>query len=336
MPALLDPEHPFASARSVTIVKPSSLGDIVHALPCLDALHRAYPDLDLHWIVRSEWAPLLDGNGILKEVIPFPRDDLRGVLSLPRILAWGRSLRDRKRERPEVVLDLQGLMRSALISRARGGDLVAGLKEPREGGARAFYQVCLDSGEAPHAVDQYRTALGHLGVPLPTEIRFPMPEGSKPKPEGGLPDRFVLLHPFARGESKALAPDVLRALCESLAPLPVVLAGVSKPGTEGLPENVCDLVNRTSLPELIWLCRHAETVVSVDSGPGHIAAAVADRLLVLHTWSDPRKVGPYGDHPAWKAGEIASATNLDPEIAGGPGREIKVSDVPGIADWVRA
>ena len=67
-----------------------------------------------------------------------------------------------------------------------------------------------------------------------------------------------------------------------------------------------DLTGRTTLPELIWLMRRARACVSVDSGPMHIAAAVNDRTLGLHTWTDPRKVGPYNASAwVWKAARIA-------------------------------
>jgi ADP-heptose:LPS heptosyltransferase len=69
-----------------------------------------------------------------------------------------------------------------------------------------------------------------------------------------------------------------------------------------------NLLNRTTLPELCWLLRHARFTVSVDSGPMHIAAAVSANLLSIHTWSDPRKVGPFNSHAPgawiWKDGKI--------------------------------
>jgi heptosyltransferase I len=116
-----------------------------------------------------------------------------------------------------------------------------------------------------------------------------------------LPSRpFVLLHPFSRGEGKSLPVSAVVAFCGAVD-FPVVLAGRTDAALPELPANTLNLLNRTSLPELIWLLRRAAFTVSVDSGPMHLAAALTDRLLGLHTWSDPCRVGPYraGAH-VWK------------------------------------
>ena len=103
---------------------------------------------------------------------------------------------------------------------------------------------------------------------------------------------FVLLHPFSRGAGKSLTPAQVAEFCRTLAPRRVVLAGRTDEHVAPL-ENAIDLLNCTTIPELIWLIRHAAFVVSVDSGPMHIAAALTPRLVSIHTWSDPAKVGPY-------------------------------------------
>ena len=103
----------------------------------------------------------------------------------------------------------------------------------------------------------------------------------------------MVLHPFSRGKDKSLSAEEAVAFATAL-PCRVVLAGrtnISIPETEG--GNLVNLLNRTTLSELVWLLRRARFVVSVDSGPMHIAAAVTPHLLSLHTWSDPALVGPY-------------------------------------------
>jgi ADP-heptose:LPS heptosyltransferase len=134
-----------------------------------------------------------------------------------------------------------------------------------------------------------------------------------------------VLHPYSRGAGKSLTPGQVAAFCKSLAPLPVVIAGRAD---EAAPvgENVIDLLNKTTLPELCTVLRDARFVVSVDSGPMHIAAAVNPRLLSIHTWSDPRKVGPYS--PAafvWKDGRVG-------EMGEFPDGEACPLDA--LADWV--
>jgi len=107
--------------RAVFLVKPSSLGDIVHTLPSLHALRQSLPDRQFYWIVNSEWSPLLLGNPDLAEVIPFPRHSFRGLGGAPKFLNWCRQL---ERFEPDLVLDFQGLLRSAWIARSTRGKML--------------------------------------------------------------------------------------------------------------------------------------------------------------------------------------------------------------------
>ena len=105
---------------SVLIVKPSSLGDIVHALPVAHAIKAAHPHLKLRWIAKPEWLPLIEGSPDVDEVIAFPQKEFRGIAGKARALAWAARWNKAEREEPEMILDLQGLLRSALISSGRG------------------------------------------------------------------------------------------------------------------------------------------------------------------------------------------------------------------------
>jgi ADP-heptose:LPS heptosyltransferase len=116
---------------------------------------------------------------------------------------------------------------------------------------------------------------------------------------------------------------------------PVVIVGRTDEALGDLPANVTDLLNKTSLTELLWLLRHAAFVVSVDSGPMHVAAAATDHLLAIHTWSDPCRVGPY--RPAanvWKARNFFPA--LDPASSNVPSVEPTPNDAETMARWVRS
>ena len=116
--------------------------------------------------------------------------------------------------------------------------------------------------------------------------------------------------------------------CQALAPLRIVLVGRSEE-TVPAADHVENLLNRTTLAELIWLIRRANFVVSVDSGPMHIAAAITPRLLSIHTWSDPAKVGPY--HPeawVWKDGRVFQRNQ-----AASPAHEAK--DLTAVAKFLR-
>src|ERR1700757_2602163 len=101
------------TGSSVVIVKPSSLGDIVHTLPAVHFLKSTFPSADFFWIANREWIPLLQGNPDLKGLIPFPRNRFRGPASPYQFLRWCKQLSSWQ---PDLVLDFQGLLRSAWIS----------------------------------------------------------------------------------------------------------------------------------------------------------------------------------------------------------------------------
>jgi len=117
------------SPSSILVVKPSSLGDIVHTLPSVHCLKRSFPEAQIRWIVNPEWKPLLEENRDLAEVIPFPRKSFRGLEGLPRFLGLGARL---ARLRPDLVLDFQGLLRSAWIARSARGKKILGLSDARK------------------------------------------------------------------------------------------------------------------------------------------------------------------------------------------------------------
>jgi len=316
-----------ASVSSVLLIKPGSLGDIVHALPVASALHAAWPEAKLTWVIDPRWQPILDGNPAIDEIVPFPREEFRGWKNLPRAIAWYGSQRHR---RPDVAIDLQGLLRSALVARCSCSRRTIGLSDAREGSV-GFYHKYAKVTATQHAVDRYLAVLRVLDIPRPARLDFPLPAGdpvAQPLPEG-----YLLLHPFARGAGKSLDAEAIRGLCERLWPTPVVLAGVGDSPAE-LPGNVIDLTRKTTLSQLIGLIRHARKVISVDSGPMHIAAAVRVPLLSIHTWSDPRRVGPYSSSAMiWQGGELRTQSLSTPLL---PEKPLTPRDLDAIAAWALA
>lgn len=313
--------------ESILIVKPSSLGDVVHTLPAAALIKHHWPKARLRWVINPEWAPLLEGNPDLEEVVIFPRREFRGVRGIFRTVPWARKLSERVKA--DLVLDFQGLLRSGIISklcRQRGGRIV-GLSDAREG-ARLFYDEIANVRGRDHAVDRYLALVERLGIATNVTLEWPLPHGDTVP---GIQPGYVLLHPFSRGRGKSLSVTDVLEFCRGLAPHRVVVAGRSE---EQIPAitNASNLLNQTSLAELIWLIRNAGFVVSVDSGPMHIAAAITDRLLSIHTWSDPRKVGPYcQDALVWKDRKLATVAEWR---AGQFQRE--ATDIPQLANWLKA
>src|SRR5438093_354049 len=116
--------HIATSPNSILVIKPSSLGDVVHTLPAVALVKRYWPASRLTWLINPEWAPLLEGNPQVDEIAIFPRGEFRGVAGWAKIPAWVKTIAAKK---ADLVLDFQGLLRSALIGRLCRRGEIAGL-----------------------------------------------------------------------------------------------------------------------------------------------------------------------------------------------------------------
>lgn len=284
----------------ILVVKPSSLGDIVHTIPAVLAIHRSAPEAEIHWLVNTEWTPLLEGLPFLQNVISFPRKQLRGAAGILAANQWANAVV--KPIRPDLTIDFQGLLRSGWLTWKSSPRHSVGFDHTREG-ARLFYdeKVPVKNWKSTHAVDRYWQLAEACGVEKGGEVSFELPAGEELKdlqiPD---PDSFILLHPFSRGQGKSLSLQEVAEFCRDASPFPVVIVGAGVPElpAEILPGNAVDLLGKTSIAQLITLIRKAAWTVSVDSGPMHLAAGITEKILSIHTWSDPKVVGPYPGN-AW-------------------------------------
>ena len=291
----------------ILILKPSSLGDIVQTLPALAALRRGRPDAHLSWVVNSEWVSALGENPALNGIHVFPRHRFRGIKGALEFAQWLK--RDPPTWKIDTVLDFQGLLRSGLIARATSAPQVIGLSDSREG-ARFFHGQVVRTTGVVHSVERYLQLAKSAGA-VDGPIEFPLRAG-EPVPEFKCPvEPFLVLHPFARGKGKSLAHDDVGVFCRAVHPRPVIVVGRGRSADAPWPENAINLLDRTSIPELIWLLRRAAATVSVDSGPMHLAAAAGRPLIGIHAWTDPRTVGPYRpDAVVWKGSTMCRFDEL--------------------------
>ena len=304
-----------ARPKRILLVKPSSLGDVIHAIPVVSAIHAHWPDAELRWLIQPAWRTLVEGHPGVTETVLFPRDKFRGVAGWLRSVAWLGTLRDWK---PDLAIDLQGLLRSALFARVSGADRVVGLSDAREG-ARLLHGERVPVSGNDHAVARYLAVLDHLGIPRPERPEFILPEGRMPAGFRGT-DPYLVIHPFARGGGKSLDAGLVRAFARGASGFRVVVVGRGDL-PDDLPANVENWSNRTDLLELTAILRGASFIVSSDSGPMHLAAALhPSRTLAIHLWSDPLKVGPcFPESLVWKNGRVSRVSDLD-ESCRGEGR----------------
>lgn len=298
--------------RRILIVKPSSLGDVIHSIPVVSAIHTHWPDAEIRWLILPAWRSLIEGHPGVSETMLFPREKFRGPSGWIRSVAWLGTLRDWK---PDLAIDLQGLFRSALFSRISRAPRVIGLSDAREG-ARFLHgeRVAVD-GKA-HAVARYLSVLDALGIPKPATPEFLLPEGHLP---GGFDAStpYLVIHPFARGDGKSLNGKMVNAFARGATGCRVVVVGRGDFPKNPTP-NLEDWTNRTDLLELTAILRGASFIVSSDSGPMHLAAALhPSRTLAVHLWSDPLMVGPcFPESLVWKNGRISRVAALDEAFRG--------------------
>ena len=297
--------------KKILIIKPSSLGDIVMALPALSALHNSFPDAKIDWMVRNEFAPLLETHPFVNEVILFDRKFLGKSWYNPRaikaLLLLISQLRDKKYD---IVIDLQGLFRTAVLGWLSGCRKRFGMADAREL-APVFYtnKISVDKTDI-HMVDYYLKTAEAAGANK-REVEFVLGENPKAKAsvkkllseQGVDRDNYVVFIPSSAHRDKCWPVErfaELAAKIHSRYKLPAVAIG-TKSEADMVAElesmsngRVVNLAGRTSLLELTELLRDAKLVVSNDTGPGHIAAALSRPLVFIFGLSNPARVGPYG------------------------------------------
>lgn len=290
----------------VCIIKPSSLGDVVHALPILAALRGRWPSSHLTWVVNRPFQDVLRGHPDLDELIVYDRAG--GGIDPLGILAAAKLFRRLRRGRFDLTIDLQGLLRSALMTAATRAAVRVGMADAREG-ARWFYT---DTVHAPrleiHAVERVRRVTRALGADV-SEPRFNLPISSDEllwarQELARVPSPRIVLNLGARWPTKRWPPQHFaeigrRAVSEYGAGLIAVGSAVDRPVVDELlrrlePGSVLDLCGRTTLLQLAAIAIESNLMISNDTGPLHLAAAAGARVIGIYTCTAPILTGPFG------------------------------------------
>ncbi|MCS7315903.1 MAG: glycosyltransferase family 9 protein [Bryobacterales bacterium] len=273
------------SSLRILVVRLSSMGDVVHALPAAASLKHSHSGSELWWLVARPWAPLLEGNPFVDRLVC-----LRSR-RLPDLLATIGELRGAKFG---LAVDFQGLVQSALLAwLARPGQLYGFHRSAaREKAAAIFYSRKVRP-RATHVVERNLelAAAAGAGNLLRT---FWLPEG---EPEGELPaGPFVLASPLAGWPHKQWPLEyyaVLDRLLRLRLGLPLVLC--APPTAGGLLAGLGQVrIALSGVRGLIYATRRATAVVGVDSGPLHLAAALGKIGVAIYGPTDPARNGPYG------------------------------------------
>jgi heptosyltransferase-1 len=264
----------------ILVVRLGAMGDVLHALPAVASLKHSFPHSRLTWVMRPRWMPLVEGNPFLDEVIPLERTT-RGFAA-----AWRRL----RKNRFDLAVDLQGLVQSALVAAAARPDKIVGFHRSQAGerAAALFYSTGVVTSSA-HIVDRNLELVAAAGASSLLRT-FPLPDGTA---EGRLPEgKFVLASPSAGWGSKEWPIEFYQDLAQRLD-LPLVLNGPPE-SAELLGRIRGAQVHLSGIAGLIDATRRAHAVIGVDSGPMHLAAALAKPGVAIFGPTDPARNGPYG------------------------------------------
>jgi heptosyltransferase-1 len=291
------------------VIRLSSIGDIVHALPAVSALGETYPWARITWVVEDEYASLLEGNPFVRRVITVDtlgwRKYLRTIDTYQHMLYCLRCLRDTVFD---AVIDFQGLVKSGVIarlcrSRARVGFARPWLKEPAAG---IFYNRRVRAEGSKHAIEENLALAGSLGA-KPGAWQFPLPR--LPGYEEYLDNmfahagvkEFAIINPGGGWIAKRWPPSHYAQLIRRLDPLfagHFILTGSASEGKEINKIVRASGSSRayyfpTSIEQFIALARKARLFVGGDTGPLHLAAALGVPIVGLYGPTDPARNGPF-------------------------------------------
>ena len=318
--------------KNILIIKPSALGDIALALPALSALRKSFPDARITWFVRPEFAPLLRDHPYLDEIMIFDRKFLGKAYYNPKafsaLLSLIRKLRNAKFD---AVFDLQGLFRTAALAWLSGCPKRFGMADAREMAGLFYTKSVPQAPDSSHVVDYYLSIIRAAGASqTPAEFMFPPTDSAADTVRSLLtankvqPDNYLVLIPGSAHLSKCWPAERFAALADKVSEkfgLSIVAAATKaeEPIVEKIQSlasvAITNLAGRTNLAELVALLKSAKMVVSNDTGPGHIAAALGTPLVIMFGWSNPLRIIPYGRSQC-------AAGNID-----GRGQKIK-SELP--------
>lgn len=334
----------------VLIVKASALGDVVHALPVLAWLKSADPAMEIDWLVEEGFAPLLEGHPLLRRVRRLATRSWRNQGWLSAVRESLRTIGALRRERYDLVLDLQGNSKSGLFTLLSGASRRYGFS--REG-VREWPNLLATNRRIPltaadHHISERSLAIARAAFPGGSHRveagPLPVPPEAARRVEAQLAERdlagrrFAVLHYGTTWTTKLWPIEYWQALVQSLAavadPVPVLTWGSAE--EKGVIEELAASAGagalvwpRGPLPELSALLARAAVVVGGDTGPVHIAAAVGTPTVSIYRVTDESRNGPRGNrHIRLQAPlDCSPCLRKQCERDGECGRSIPVADV---------
>jgi ADP-heptose:LPS heptosyltransferase len=299
----------------ILVIKPSSLGDVIHGLQVAAAIKDGLPGASIDWVVRDCFSEMVKFSALASRILLFHRGS--GLRKFHKLIA---EIRERHYD---YVLDMQGLARSGVMTYFSDADVKIGRSDAREFSWLAYdRRISLPRAPHVHAIDILLQFLPEFG--LPPELRGCVKFSAKPT---GALETFcenisadgtpvILLFPESRRREKIWPyfHELSVALSRKFTDARLVMVAQNEILTGERPKNFYNLSGKTSIGDMIWLLQNCSVAVANDSAPMHLAAAMKIPVVALFGPTDPQKFGPYpiGD---WRnfviqapGGDLASLT----------------------------
>jgi heptosyltransferase I len=317
--------------KKILLIKLSALGDVVQTIAVLNKLRERYSKAQIDWLVTPAFAELLQHHPAISHVIEFSRDEWSAPWRLAPFVSAARLARGLRREGYDLVIDLQGQLRSAVFARSTGAPVRIGFDKPRaaawqassrsfnadarrhawQGAREGSHLAYTDRLALPtidvHAVDRYLGIAPMLGLDdSAPDFSFPIPQEAPTRIDAlldyyGIADKKLLaiapgtIWETKQWRSEGFAEVARHFLAKGFA---VTLIGSDRERAvcdtvAGLAPGAINLAGETTLSELAALIRRAEICVSNDSGPMHLAVALNRPVMAVFGPTDSIWAGPY-------------------------------------------
>lgn len=294
----------------ILIVRLGAIGDIIHTLPALSAIKSALPGSTIYWAVEKKSAEILRGNPLIEDLIEVDTRSLKGGRRIEDIfLDLSRQIRSIRRHRYDLAIDMQGLIKSAVLAKASGAERVAGYDRTgmREPAARFLYSERFAVGQQMHVIRKSMALAGAaIGIDLvDSPIDLPISTSESDRIEAAsmisdLGDRIALLNPAGGWVTKLWPAENFGRLADRLRDElglePIVVAG---PTERDLAEKVAAAtrngvrIEYPGLKAFYELARLSQVYIGGDTGPTHLAIAAGTPI-----------VGIFGPTEWWRNGSL--------------------------------
>ncbi len=292
--------------NKLLIVKPTSLGDIVGSLCAVTALKRTFPDRHISFLVADIFRPIVDGHPCIDSIIEFPRTKMKkGLVSF---IAAAKELRRTLRAGGyDAVLDLQGLARSAIATWFTGAKVRVGFSDARESAPMFYTHTVKSNRKTEHAIALYLRGAQFMGADPSLPITFDLKvdgeaESSIKKLTGDTP--FVTFAAGARWPTKIWPIAHFCSLAQMInREYGLKIAAIGSQGEALLGDQIVNtlpdgealnLCGKTNLKELVAAISLSSLLVTNDSGPMHISAALGKPTVSIFGPTSPSRIAPFG------------------------------------------